>query len=63
VGQERVENGYFHANEVWGVLQHYYGQAFHAVRSHKTFLDTAVPLLVKTGVMNNIRVMRLWNSF
>jgi hypothetical protein len=58
-----VENGYFHAKEIWGVLQHYYNQSFHAVRSHKVFLDTAVALLTKTGVMYNTGVMTLWNSF
>ena len=58
-----VENGYFHATGVWGVLQHYYNQAFFAVRSHKPFLLAAVPLLVKKGNMYNTEVMTLWNSF
>jgi hypothetical protein len=58
-----VDLGYFHANEVWGVLQHYYNQAFHAVRSHKEFLLAAIPLLIKQGLMYNTAILTLWNGF
>jgi hypothetical protein len=58
-----VENGYFHAKEVWAVLQHYYNKAFSTVRSHKAFLLATVPLLVSKGVMYNTEVLTLWNGF
>ena len=58
-----VEEGYFYAKEVWGVLQHYYNAAFWAVRGHKEFLLAAIPLLVSKGTMYNTEVLTLWNGY
>jgi hypothetical protein len=61
--KQGAENGYFYAKEVWGVLQHYYAKAFWAVRSHKEFLLTAMPLLIKKGTMYNTDLLTLWHNF
>lgn len=58
-----VENGYFHGERVWEVLQHYYNQAFYLVRDHKEFLLTASRLLLKNGCLHNTDVMKVWHYF
>jgi hypothetical protein len=61
--KQGVEDGYFHADEVWRVLQHYYIDAFDIVRDHKAFLLEAMKLLGKTGWLSADAVMTLWNKF
>jgi hypothetical protein len=61
--KQGVSDGYFYAREVWGVLQHFYNQAFWAVRNNKEFLIATIPVLAKRGVLWNTAVLKLWHGF
>jgi hypothetical protein len=61
--KQGVSDGYFYAREVWGVLQHFYNQAFWAVRNNKEFLIATIPVLAKRGVLWNTEVLKLWHGF